>query len=124
MTARRVTLAQVAKLAGVSPTTASFVLSGRGQEMRISRDVELRVLRIADDVQYRPNIVSVGLRTGTTRTIGFVSDTVATSRFAGDLIKGALEAARERGVMLSIGETEGDPELDPGDESPRGKRRD
>ena len=63
-------------------------------------------------MQYRPNIVSVGLRTGTTRTIGFVSDTVATSRFAGDLIKGALEAARERGVMLSIGETEGDPELE------------
>jgi LacI family transcriptional regulator len=112
MTARRVTLAEVAKLAGVSPTTASFVLSGRGPEMRISRDVEQRVMKIADDVQYRPNIVSVGLRTGTTGTIGFVSDTVATSRFAGDLIKGALEAARERGVMLSIGETEGDPELE------------
>jgi LacI family transcriptional regulator len=41
-----------------------------------------------------------------------VSDTVATSRFAGDLIKGALEAARERGVMLSIGETEGDADLE------------
>jgi LacI family transcriptional regulator len=112
MTSQRTTLAQVAKLAGVSSTTASFVLSGRGQEMRISRDVEQRVLRIADDLQYRPNIVSVGLRTGTTRTIGFVSDTVATSRFAGDLIRGALEAARERGVMLSIGETEGDSELE------------
>jgi len=109
---RRVTLADVARLAGVSPTTASFVLSGRGPEMRISRDVEQRVLKIADEVQYRPNIVSVGLRTGTTRTIGFVSDTVATSRFAGDLIKGALEAARERGVMLSIGETEGDVQLE------------
>ncbi len=63
-------------------------------------------------MQYRPNIVSVGLRTGTTRTIGFVSDTVATSRLAGDMIKGALEAARERGVMLFIGETEGDSELE------------
>ena len=37
-----------------------------------------------------------------------MSDTVATSRLAGDMIKGALEAARERGVMLFIGETEGD----------------
>lgn len=109
---RRVTLADVARMAGVSPTTASFVLSGRGPQMRISREVEQRVLKIADEVQYRPNIVSVGLRTGTTRTIGFVSDTVATSRFAGDLIKGALEAARERGVMLSIGETEGDVQLE------------
>jgi LacI family transcriptional regulator len=99
-------------MAGVSPTTASFVLSGRGQEMRISSDVEQRVLKTAAKVQYRPNILSVGLRTGTTRTIGFVSDTVATLPFAGELIKGALEAARERGVMLFIGETEGDPELE------------
>jgi LacI family transcriptional regulator len=111
---RRVTLADVARHAGVSSTTASLVLSGRGRELRISRTVEQRVLRAADELDYRPNIVSVGLRTGTSRTIGFVSDTVATSRLAGDMIKGALEAARERGVMLFIGETEGDPELERG----------
>src|SRR5689334_20105400 len=58
--------------------------------------------------------MSVGLRTGTSRTIGFVSDTVATSRLAGDMIKGALEAARERGLMLLIGETEGEPDLERG----------
>jgi LacI family transcriptional regulator len=109
---RRVTLADVAKAAGVSRPTASLVLSGRGRELRISQDVEERVLRAADELQYRPNIVSVGLRTGTSRTIGFVSDTVATSRLAGDMIKGALEAARERGFMLFIGETEGDAELE------------
>ncbi|ETK36757.1 LacI family DNA-binding transcriptional regulator [Microbispora sp. ATCC PTA-5024] len=112
MSPRRVTLADVAKIAGVSPTTASLVLSGRGRELRISHDVEQRVIKAADELQYRPNIVSVGLRTGTTRTIGFVSDTVATSRLAGDMIKGALEAARERGVMLFIGETEGESELE------------
>ncbi|QFY07747.1 substrate-binding domain-containing protein [Nonomuraea phyllanthi] len=112
MSPRRVTLADVAKAAGVSRTTASLVLSGRGRELRISQDVEQRVLRAADELEYRPNIVSVGLRTGTSRTIGFVSDTVATSRLAGDMIKGALEAARDRGFMLFIGETEGDVELE------------
>ncbi|MEV4571403.1 LacI family DNA-binding transcriptional regulator [Nonomuraea sp. NPDC049419] len=112
MSPRRVTLADVAKAAGVSRTTASLVLSGRGRELRISQDVEQRVLRAAEELQYRPNIVSVGLRTGISRTIGFVSDTVATSRLAGDMIKGALEAARERGFMLFIGETEGDAELE------------
>ncbi len=114
MSPRRVTLADVAKAAGVSPTTASLALSGRGRELRISQDVERRVLKAAERLQYRPNIVSRGLRTGRTRTIGFVSDTVATSRLAGDMIKGALEAARERGVMLFIGETEGDAELERG----------
>ncbi len=109
---RRVTLADVARVAGVSTTAASLVLSGRGRELRISQDVEQRVLKVAGELQYRPNIVSVGLRTGTTATVGFVSDTVATSRLAGDMIKGALEAARERDVMLFIGETEGDAELE------------
>lgn len=112
MSPRRVTLAEVAERAGVSRTTASLVLAGRGRELRISQAVEERVLRAAKELQYRPNIVSRGLRTGTTRTIGFVSDTVATSRLAGDMIKGALEAAREHGMLLFIGETEGETDLE------------
>lgn len=114
MSPPRVTLAEVAERAGVSRTTASLVLAGRGPELRISRSVEQRVIEAAKELQYRPNIVSVGLRTGTSRTIGFVSDTVATSRLAGDMIKGALEAAREQGLMLFIGETEGEPDLERG----------
>jgi LacI family transcriptional regulator len=114
VTRGRVTLADVARRAGVSPTSVSLVLSGRGREMRISHSVEERILKAAEELGYRPNIVSVGLRTGTTRTIGFVSDTVATSHLAGDMIKGALEAARERGAMLFIGETEGRADLTSG----------
>jgi LacI family transcriptional regulator len=111
---RRVTLAEVAERAGVSRTTASLVLAGRGRELRISRIVEERVTEAAKELEYRPNIVSRGLRTGTTRTIGFVSDTVATTRLAGDMIKGALEAAREHGMLLFIGETEGEADLERG----------
>jgi LacI family transcriptional regulator len=87
-------------------------MSGRARELRISEDVEQRVMQAAATLHYRTNMVSVSLRTGSTRTIAFISDTVATTQLAGDLIKGALEAARERGVMLFIGETEGDPELE------------
>jgi LacI family transcriptional regulator len=108
----RVTLADVARSAGVSQTAASFVLSGRREEMRISAAVEARVLRAVHDTGYRPNIVSRSLRTGTSHTIGFVSDTVATTAFAGHLIWGALDAARERGHLLFIAETEGDADLE------------
>jgi LacI family transcriptional regulator len=109
---RRVRLADVARRAGVSQTAASFVLTGRREEMRISLDVEARVLEAARETGYRPNIISRSLRTGTTHTIGFISDTVATTRFAGDLIRGALEAARDLGHLLLIAETEGDRELE------------
>ncbi len=108
----RVTLADVARAAGVSSPTASLVLSGRGDELRISQRVQQRVREAASDLSYRPNIVSIGLRKGKTRTLGLVSDTVATSQLAGDMIKGAIEAARDHGFMLFIGETEGDPEIE------------
>jgi LacI family transcriptional regulator len=109
---KRVTLADVARAAGISQTAASFVLSGRREEMRISTEVEERVLRAARETGYRPNIVSRSLRTGTSHTIGFVSDTVATTPFAGHIIWGALDAARDRGHLLFIGETEGDSDLE------------
>ena len=91
----------------------SFVcLTGRGDEMRISQQVRGRVEQAVRDTGYRPNVVSRSLRTGTTQTIGFVSDTVATAPFAGHLICGALDAARESDHLLLITETEGDPELE------------
>ena len=103
---KRVTLADVAAAAGVSGTTASLVLTGRGSELRISTAVQERVRETADRLGYRPNAVSIGLRKGTTRTLGFISDNVATSQLAGDMILGALQAAREHGFMLFIAETE------------------
>ena len=112
MTRKRVTLADVARTAEVSSTTASLVLSGRGSELRISAPVQERVREVARSLGYRPNIVSVGLRKGSTRTLGFVSDTVATSQLAGYMIRGALRAAREHGYMLFIAETEGEHALE------------
>ncbi len=112
MSRRRVTLADVAVAAGVSSTTASLVLSGRGDELRISDAVQQRVREVSTSLGYRPNILSVGLRRGSSLALGFVSDTVATSQLAGDLIKGALEAAHERGLMLFIAESEGDPKVE------------
>lgn len=107
MSRDRITLADVAQAAGVSRTTASLVLSDRGNELRISEASQDRVRKVAFELGYRPNKLSTSLRSGTSRTLGFISDTVATSQLAGDMIRGALELARERGHMLFISETAG-----------------
>ncbi|MDR2897126.1 MAG: LacI family DNA-binding transcriptional regulator [Propionibacteriaceae bacterium] len=108
MANKRVTLADVAAAAGVAPATASLVLADRGFELRISEAAQIKVRQAASLLGYRPNAVSQGLRTGTTSTIGFISDNIATSQLAGNTIKGALEAARSQGFMLFIAETDGD----------------
>ncbi|MGM1064806.1 LacI family DNA-binding transcriptional regulator [Saccharothrix sp. Mg75] len=109
---RRVTLADVAAASGVSSTTASLILSGRARELRISEEAERRVRANAQELGYRRNTLSVGLRTGRTQTIGFVSDTVASSGLAGNMIKGAVDAAYRRGFMLFVGESGGDPAVE------------
>ncbi|MFI9005710.1 LacI family DNA-binding transcriptional regulator [Actinosynnema sp. NPDC053489] len=108
MGTRRVTLADVAKVVGVSQTTVSLVLSGRGRDLRISEEVQRRVLEAAAEMEYRRNRVPFGRRGARTRTIALVSDSVVSSRLAGDLVKGALGAARRHGVTLLFGESEGD----------------
>lgn len=107
MPADRVTLQEVARLAGVSRTTASFVMTGR-HDMRISADAQERVLRAARELNYRPNLMARGLRTSLTQTIGLISDTIATESFAGDVVRGSLATALHHERMLFVGETEGD----------------
>ncbi len=111
MSGRRVRLADVARQAGVSPTTASFVLTGR-DDMRISPAAKQRVRAAARELGYRPNLTARSLRTQVTRTIGFVSDTIATEPFAGEMVRGAVNAAIAGGHLLLIAESEGDVDVE------------
>jgi LacI family transcriptional regulator len=112
MPPQRATLLQVAQRAGVSRSTASFVLAGRHLDMRISEDARQRVLRAAQELDYRPNLMARSLRTKVTRTIALVSDTIASDPYAGRAIQGSLAAAVAHGHLLFIGETEGDPVIE------------
>ncbi len=107
MSRSRATLADVARLAGLSKTAASMVLNGR-EGTRLSADAHRRVFAAAAELGYRPNVAARSLRTQKTSTFAFVSDIVATTRFAGDMIRGALDAAREQDHVLLIAETQGD----------------
>ena len=109
---RRSTLSDVAVKAGVSVTTASYILNGRSVEMRISQDATKRVQTAAAELQYRPNRNARGLRTATTATIGVISDHVASGSYASRMLTGAFTAARASNHLLVIGETEGDPDVE------------
>jgi LacI family transcriptional regulator len=111
VTSPRITLMDVAKRAGVSRTTASFVMTGR-RDMRISTDAEERVRRAARELNYRPSLLARSLRTNLSQTIGLLSDVIATEVFAGEMIRGSLSTALLRDHLMFIGETEGDPEVE------------
>ena len=87
--AARILLMDVARLAGVSRTTASFVLTGR-TDKGISAGAADRVRQAARDLGYRPSLLARSLRTNTSHTIGLLSDGLSGELFAGELIRGAL----------------------------------
>ena len=108
MLSKRVTLADVARKAGLSVSAASMILNGR-PDTRLSQDAHDRVHAAAAELGYRPNVAARGLKTDKTHTFAFVSDVVATTRFASGLIKGALTAAEAAGHVMMVLETGGDP---------------
>ena len=109
---RRATLTDVARLAGVSGTTVSYIVNGRADEMRISVDTQQRVRDAVAQLDYRPNRSARSLRTRTTKTIGVITDFVASGMFASRMLSGANAAARALDHVLVISETEGDPSVE------------
>lgn len=102
----RVRISDVAAAAGVSTSTVSLVLNNRTS--RISEETRERVRDAAAAVGYSPNSIARGLRMQRTRTIGLVSDVIATTPFAGRMLAGAQDAAREHGHLLILVNTDAD----------------
>ena len=109
---KKATLTDVAERAGVSVTTASYILNGRSSQMRISAATERRVQAAMHDLDYRPNWSARTLRGSSTQTIGVISDFVASADFASRLLSGANAAARRYDHVIVIGETMGNPEVE------------
>ncbi|MEM7348505.1 MAG: LacI family DNA-binding transcriptional regulator, partial [Chloroflexota bacterium] len=101
-TNKRPSMKDVADLAGVSRTTVSFVLNGKS-EANIPKKTQERILAAVDTLGYRPNAIARGLRAQQTQTIGFISDVIGTTPYAGQILHGAQGLAWEEGnLLLSI----------------------
>ena len=69
-------------MVGASPSTVSFVLNGKGSEMRISSKLAEKIQKVAKRENYQPNNIAVSLRTGKSKIIGLVVDTISGNFFA------------------------------------------
>lgn len=104
MPTRRVRLRDVAEAAGVSPTTASFVLNNRCES--IPPETRKRVLEAAERLHYRPNVSARALATGKTRRIGIVlnqPESFSTrDTYFSEVLEGIIQRATEhdRNVLL------------------------
>ncbi|AUZ35070.1 LacI family transcriptional regulator [Arthrobacter sp. PGP41] len=100
------TLTEVARLAGVSPATASRVLNGSARKP--GQDIADRVRQAADSLGYIPNAQAQGLAKSSSGLIGLIVHDIADPYFAA-IARGVQAAAREQRKMVLLATTGGAP---------------
>lgn len=95
MSDRQPTSHDVARAAGVSQSTVSYALSGKGT---IAPRTRARVLAVAEELGYRPNLAARSMRTRRSGRIAVVTSTSAQVRMS--MLTGAAEAAAEAGYAV------------------------
>lgn len=105
------TLDEVAKLAGVSKTTASYVINGKAQKYRISEKTQLKVMAVVDEHNYRPDHAASALRAGSSRSFGLIIPDLENTSYA-KLAKLLEYNSRQAGYQILIGCSDDDPETE------------
>ncbi len=104
-----VSLADVAKAAGVSSATASRVLTG--SDHPVAEEVRRRVLQVAEELGYRPNLIARGLRTEQTLTIGMIVENIL-SPFIPPITRGIHDYLWQHGYSSIIINSDWDPVIE------------
>ena len=106
----RTTMEDVARAAGVSRTTVSFVLNNR-DGVRIAPETRERVQQVAAELGYRPHGGARALASRRSSLIGLVSE-IVTSPFGAATIRGIQDAIRRAGYTLFIVPTSTEADVD------------
>lgn len=93
---KKISIKDIARITNTSITTVSFVLNGKG---RISKEITKKILDAAAKNGYEPNRMAVGLRTGVSKVIGLVVETIG-GPFFGAMAKVIEEEAEKEGYRI------------------------
>ena len=99
----RATRADVARAAGVAPSTVSLVLNGRGPEVKIAPATIQRVQDAARDLNYIPNAAARSLRRGSSRLIALLMAELPDNPFVPvvhTVLTTAMIEIQKRGYLL------------------------
>lgn len=102
---KRVSIKDIASAAGVSTATVSLVLTGKGKDGRVSKEVTEKVRVIAREMHYQPNHLAMSLQSGRSRTIGLLVADIS-NPFFGSLAFYIQEEMEKAGYAVIIMNTD------------------
>ena len=102
---KKTSLSDIAKSLGVSKTLVSLVINNKGDEHGISAETQKRVLDKIKELNYRPNVLARGFRTGRTNTIGLIVSDIS-NRFYSRIARRVEDYAWIHGYSVVICSTD------------------
>lgn len=100
----RITVTDIARRAGVSQPTVSLVLSNN-PKARVAKSTRARVLQVAKELGYRPNLLALGLVHQRSFALGIIVPGFANPVYA-NIVSGAERVAAEMGYAVLLCEAE------------------
>ncbi len=104
----KLTMKEVATHAGVALSSVSRVLNSHDDVSEKMRD---KVLNSCKELGYEPNLLASSLRSGTTRTVGFLISDISNPLY-GDIAWGAERTLDLSGYAMILANSESDPHRD------------
>lgn len=109
MTTKRVTISDIARLAGTSTATISHYLNGKLDKM--SESTQQRIAKVIEETGYSPNAHAQGLASKSSGVIAvLILDN--TNTWAGQLVRGVEGAAHRNGYLTVVCDTHFNPEVE------------
>lgn len=104
------TLRDVAERSGVSITTVSRILNGRETGVPIREETRNRVMAVAAELGYKPNLLARGLRGSRSSLLGVIARDIA-DPFHIQILHGINAVSQERDYRLFLGHVDYRPDV-------------
>lgn len=95
---KRISIKDIAKIAGVSQTTVSRVINKPNE---VSEELRKKVMKVIKAFDYTPNSVARGLRKGSTKVIGVIIPDI-TNPFFPAIVRGIEDFLKKKGYSLIL----------------------
>ena len=79
---KKTSLKDIANKFGVSKTSVSFIINGKAEEKKISKELTEKILAYTKEIGYTPNSIAKSLRTGKSKLLVFMVEDISNTFFS------------------------------------------
>ncbi|WP_159472565.1 LacI family DNA-binding transcriptional regulator [Dyadobacter sp. 3J3] len=97
---KKLSIRDIGRELGISITTVSFILNGKAKEKRISEALTEKVLKFVEEVNFKPNMMAQGLRTGKSKIICLMVEDISNNLLFAQVARLIEEEAHSQGYRI------------------------